>query len=567
MGGSTKAAPSRAADGPAGISLETSLTRGPARGRARAVLLPLALYAVAVVALTWPLAPQATTRIPATWRVFHFDTVHTMWTLSHEAHALATAPSTLLDTNIYHPERRTLFYNTTSFGLLPYFAPTFLATGNPVLALNVAFLLCVALTAWTIHLAAWRWTGSQAAAAVAGGAFLASRAALWGFISIAQYFAPLCYLPLIVLATATPERARTAARLLPLLLVLQCLVDPLYVAPAVLLPLAVLAAARLARPTTRAAGAGLVRAMVLAALALAPVYAGYVDVYLRNPHLATQTVWSTRAPELPHDQPVVLAFLGAWWHRFPIPVVSLVVIAVGTLVLFLRRRGATALVRAAWAHAALWAAAGVALPALWSALPFFRGADRNGVVSLVGLSLLAGLAVAQCPTPRLRAAVAACLLAALFLRPDGALSPGIVQSLGDYPVQPVPANDPRVTAALARGAGPVLELPALANATDDVRAMYGSILHHRPLVNGYSSYYPAAYPGRMALARRLPDADALAILRADTGLASIVVHTAELDEGARARWEALARTPDPALGLEEIADVDGVLVFDVHPGA
>jgi len=59
--------------------------------------------------------------------------------LSHESRALA-APSTLLDAGIYHPAPRTLFYSTLSAGLLPYFAPTFLLTGNPTLALDLAFL-------------------------------------------------------------------------------------------------------------------------------------------------------------------------------------------------------------------------------------------------------------------------------------------------------------------------------------------------------------------------------------------------------------------------------------------
>src|SRR5215470_16813712 len=97
------------------------------RWRARsALLLAFGLYAIVVVALTWPLAPHAATDIPATWGIFHYDTLHTTWTLAHETRALATAPTTVLDTNIYYPERRTLFYNTTSLGLLPYFAPTFL---------------------------------------------------------------------------------------------------------------------------------------------------------------------------------------------------------------------------------------------------------------------------------------------------------------------------------------------------------------------------------------------------------------------------------------------------------
>jgi hypothetical protein len=45
----------------------------------------------------------------------------------------------------------------------------------------------------------------------------------------------------------------------------------------------------------------------------------------------------------------------------------------------------------------------------------------------------------------------------------------------------------------------------------------------------------------MALAGRLPDAAALAALRRETGLTTVVVHQGiRLDEQAHAAWEALA---------------------------
>ena len=61
---------------------------------------------------------------------------------------------------MYYPTRYALFYGSTAFGALPYFAPTYLISGNPVLALNLVLLSCVALTAWTLHIVVARWTGS-----------------------------------------------------------------------------------------------------------------------------------------------------------------------------------------------------------------------------------------------------------------------------------------------------------------------------------------------------------------------------------------------------------------------
>jgi hypothetical protein len=566
MGGRGSVAPSAATSesGAHATTLVAESRPGPVarrRWNPAAALASLALYALLVVVLTWPLAPRATSHIPATWGVFHFDTLHTTWMLAHETHALATAPSTVLDTNIYHPERRTLFYNTTSLGFLPYFAPTFAATGNPALAIDVAFLACVALTAWTMHLVVVRWTGSELAGAVAGCTFLMSRAALWGFISIAQYFSVLQYQPLIVLAAATPGPVGLS---LPLLIALQCLVDPLYVAPAVLLPLGAIVAWRFARVETRPAAIALLRAMIVAGIVLLPVYAGYVDVFARNPDLSHQSVWSAQV-QSPTTSTDAWGRLVAWWTRFPIPLSVLPLVALGALSLFLRRREATPALRAAWLHAILWSVAGIALPAMWSFLPFLRGAERNGVVSLLGVGLLAGLAAAECAArlpARARPLLPLAVLGILFAWPDGILTPGPIHFLGSYPTQPAGPSDGRVMDALRASTGPVLELPAAVGPRAEARALYRSIFHRRPLVNGYSSYYPAAYPHRMQLAGRLPDPTALAALRDETGLATIVVHTREVDDATRARWDAVLHDPE-RFGLRTVADDDGVLVFDV----
>ena len=77
------------------------------------------------------------------------------------------------------------------------------------------------------------------------------------------------------------------------------------------------------------------------------------------------------------------------------------------------------------------------------------------------------------------------------------------------------------------------------NIIQAAQAMYRSIFHWRPLLNGYASYWPEGFPERMALARRLPDADALATLRAETGLELILVH-ADWGEPKRAAWLELA---------------------------
>jgi hypothetical protein len=54
-------------------------------------------------------------------------------------------------------------------------------------------------------------------------------------------------------------------------------------------------------------------------------------------------------------------------------------------------------------------------------------------------------------------------------------------------------------------------------------------------LNGYASYWPTGFPQRLALACRLPDPEALAALRRETGLAMILVHLNALGDPRPAR--------------------------------
>src|SRR5207245_10250730 len=95
---------------------------------------------------------------------------------------------------------------------------------------------------------------------------------------------------------------------------------------------------------------------------------------------------------------------------------------------------------------------------------------------------------------------------------------------------------------LRQPGGPHLGLPLGQGGREEprsqARAMYRSTFHWRPLLNGYSSYWPSAHPRRMQLARRLPDPDALQALRAETGLEMILVHAAEVGSAERASGSA-----------------------------
>src|SRR6185369_7490595 len=125
-----------------------------------------------------------------------------------------------------------------------------------------------------------------------------------------------------------------------------------------------------------------------------------------------------------------------------------------------------------------------------------------------------------------------------------------------YPLQAVIAPDAPMIALLRRSTGPLVELPVPITAGNRIahqpqaEAMYRSIFHWRPILNGYSGYWPRGFPERMALARALPDASALESLRRETGLTQVLVHLGALPTAERVRWTAVAAgRGNPALHL------------------
>jgi hypothetical protein len=112
------------------------------------------------------------------------------------------------------------------------------------------------------------------------------------------------------------------------------------------------------------------------------------------------------------------------------------------------------------------------------------------------------------------------------------------------------AQSPFEMALLRVGQGPVLEVPAGSDGTEPVPnavAMLRALAHGRPVLNGYSSYFPADYVSRMRLAAALPDPRAAAELRALTGLGTLVVHLEGLGAGFVQQWEAAWTRPKPPL--------------------
>jgi hypothetical protein len=133
---------------------------------------------------------------------------------------------------------------------------------------------------------------------------------------------------------------------------------------------------------------------------------------------------------------------------------------------------------------------------------------------------------------------------------------------------PAESYGTRISAILGAVDGPVLQLPVGRNGVDPryhAPAMYRSIGHWEPLLNGYSSYWPAGFAERMTLAARLPDADALAELVRETGLTAVVVNLVGSTPEERVTWRTAAAQHDVGrlhLAVRETEDL--LFLVDKH---
>lgn len=525
----------------------------------------LVAQAATIVWLTWPFAARAATHLPAFFGRAATECLLLAWALAHESRALFGQPWVFPHGNAFYPESHALFYGEAGFGAVPLFAPIFLATGNPTLALNFMLLAGVLLTTTALHLVITRWTGSWTAGLVGGWFFLTQHWVLWTWIAHAPNYAVLPYLPLIMWLAAKPLAGVAGVLGLAALVALQGLTS-VYVAAATLLPLGILALVRLARGATRASGLRLLAVLGLALLTLVPAYSGYLVVRAQNPQLREQTVYRV----------VRMGAVALPWGPFAggepmaLPPLAVLLIGIGLGHRLLRRhdpgRPGTP---SAWWNGALWAAVGlvasltpvaiwhgrrVNLPHAWLAawLPVYdvlRAPNRLGVAGLMGLTVLTGTAFAECLHPFRRvhsiamrgvltAGLASLVGAGLYVHyAAGVDALGFVPGAAlprEYPLARPPELAPPLAEILAARPGPLLEAPVGPGTQPHAEAMYRSIFHRRPLLNGYDGYWPAGFPMRMQLACRLPDLDALLELHLVAGVETILVHLRALDDAGPA---------------------------------
>lgn len=122
------------------------------------------LFAALAVVHTWPLASA-----PGSLSLNHnSDAQLNAWTLSWVARTLPTNPLNLFNGNIFAPEPATLAYTDPTIVPALAGAPVWWLGGSPVLVFNVVLLVGLTATALAGWWVTWKWTGSGAAALVAG---------------------------------------------------------------------------------------------------------------------------------------------------------------------------------------------------------------------------------------------------------------------------------------------------------------------------------------------------------------------------------------------------------------
>ena len=486
------------------------------------------------------------------------------WIVAWVAHQAPRAPLHLFDANIFHPEPRALAFSEhmTVQGLMG--APVLWLGASPLLAYNLLVIAGLALSAWAMWLLLVRWTGSHAAGAVAGTLVAFNAHTLTRLPHLQALHLEFIPLVLLALDRLLVERRVRDAVLLGVACALQGLTSNyllVFTAMAAVAGIAVRADEWLtpgASADHRAARAGGGRGRRAAGAVPLPVL----------PHPA-------RAG--PHPQPrrsgAATPPPGATTSRRPAACTT--------------ARGATASSKArrhssrAWSRrSSRWSrssakpglrdarirmiaaigAAGVALSfgpalpgyaALYHWLPLMqgvRGAARFGFLALIAVAVLAGFGMAALRERYGRRAVVAGSGRRRSSRPSTRRRCARRSRTGRSTASRASTRRSATRrSAPSRNSRSTRRRPSSATR----RYVLNSTAHWKPLVNGYSGFVPASYPGIADALRDFPDDRSRAELQR-LGVTHVVVHLDAYGDGADAMASALqCRAVAGARGVRE----------------
>ncbi len=494
-------------------------------------------FLLASIFFTWPLLPRMTTALSSSP-----DSLLNAWALGWSFHILPRDPMSLFDANIFFPRPDTLAYSEHLFGITVLVWPLFAVTGNLTLAYNAAVFSSFLLSGVGMYLLVREITASPWAGLVSGTIFLAAPYRFGHLLQLQlltlQWF-PFVFWCALRFLREGRVRQLAGVVLFSLLQMLSCNYYMVYLALAVVLfglSLGVYARELLSRRKIVLFSLGAAAVTALCLPFLLPYvrnrergfYRRYEDVVhysatLRDyvtPSRFNRPPYARWLPSQSRSEKALLPGLGAF-------ALALVGVGVGRgrnrpFWLFCVVLSATAVVLSLGPELH-WRSATIPLPYrfFYRHLPGFdsiRVAARISVLALFGIAVLAGLGAAAL-VEKWKKPLAVGLLGLLLFE------------YRTYTLESAFPEAPAASAAhqwLARenAQGGVLVLP-IHEGQEILReslAMYQSMAHYQPLVNGYSGWWPNDYWELVGRLRHFPTSRSVRVLLERAPVRYVVVH-------------------------------------------
>jgi len=488
---------------------------------------------LAAVAMTYPFGFQ----LGRVGRIDSGDGQWSIWVVNWVARTLVADPARVFDANIFYPHHSTLAYSEPNLITGALAVPAYWATKNPYFAHNLVLMISFVLSAAGAYFLARYLTRSRPAAAVTGVLFAFCP---YVFAHTAHiHLMMTAGLPFSMLAFHRLADAPSARRAMALgtALALTGLCSGYYGVFAALLvslsSLYYLAVRR--RWTDWRYLAALAAAAVVAAVLLFPFLRPYVELgegnrparALRDQYTYSAT-WSSYLASAGLGHRWMLPHLPPWRDVIFPGFTTLGLAAAGVWLGLVRRRaqpasqapgegapplGESAAFYALAAAFTFWLSFGprAGLYSLvYTAFPFFsltRAPVRLGVVVGMALSVLAGIGLACLLRGRRRAGLLACVIG---------LAAMLEMTPAPLRFREIPPHPPSYDTLAQLPPGAVVEMPFFWPARAWFRHTYYmrlSTSHWKPLVNGYSDYFPPDFVKNSAILNSFPSRESFEVLR------------------------------------------------------
>lgn len=547
------------------------MRRGAIR-RVGIAALELLAFGVSAVAMTWPMAVHLGDRVSN-----QGDPLLTSWVLPWSLRALGRDPFDLFQANIFHPEPNTLAYMDHMVAATPIAAPAWLLSGDGIVVNNFTVIALIALGGWSAYLLALDVTGSRYSAAVAGVIFAFSPY-VFSHLSHTNLLATYALPAVWLFGRRVVRDARSWDAVGLAVFWVLAVLSSWYYAAFISVSLAALVGTELIilrrdvawrRVVLLGGGAALVTVTV--ALVFSRPYTSVQDRYPQAVRTIGEAEIYSSGPKSILAPPPGNRLYGASTERFRTPgsfnektlfpgLIPAGLVSVAVLGAVRRRR---------FAEVAPWVFAGGAMllvsfgPYLtygdfrlklpfyflyqWvEPLRFIRAPGRAAVLVMLAIAVLAAIALARIRRPLARVCV--CVAAVVLVGAEYAHAP---LSLADAP-RPSKAHRYMASSSVRGG---VVELPTIPLADGkpipgaevrEARYVSFSTVHWRPLLNGYSGFFPPTHTEMVRAMQTFPSARSLRFLRR-RGVVFVVVH---LDALPGSPWERLTNGIDhPELEL------------------